>query len=74
MTVNIEEDDSIVSALNRIAENQEETNQLLAKIGGHYDSIVPVMKRNQVRAEDIAEEQEKTFAQGIKDIFRPQEH
>ena len=74
MTVNIEEDDSIVSALNRIAENQEETNQLLARIGGHYDSIVPKMKRNQVRAENIADEQEKTFTQGIKDIFRPQEH
>jgi len=74
MTVNIEEDDSIVSALNRIAENQEETNQLLAKIGGHYDSIVPIMKRNQVRVENVAEEQEKTFTQGIKDIFRPQEH
>ena len=69
-----EEDDSIVSALNRIAENQEETNSLLAKIGGHYDSIVPVMKRNQTRAEALAEEQEKTFAQGIKDIFRPQEN
>ena len=74
MTVNLEEDDSIVSALNRIAENQEETNSLLARIGGHYDSIVPIMKRNQVRAEDIAQEQEKTFTQGIKDIFRPQEH
>ena len=74
MTVNIEEDDSIVSALNRIAENQEETNQLLARIGGHYDSIVPIMKRNQVRVENVAEEQEKTFTQGIKDIFRPQEH
>jgi len=74
MTVNLEEDDSIVSALNRIAENQEETNSLLAKIGGHYDSIVPVMKRNQNRAEALAEEQEKGFAQGLKDMFTPQEH
>tara|TARA_R110000822_G_scaffold16608_1_gene56295 strand:- start:23 stop:265 length:243 start_codon:yes stop_codon:yes gene_type:complete len=80
MTVNLEEDDSIVSALNRIAENQEETNSLLAKIGGHYDSIVPVMKRNQTRAEALAEEQEKQGEFGWGDylnpkkVFRPQEN
>ena len=61
MTVNLEEDDSIVSALNRIAENQEETNQLLARIGGHYDSIVPVMKRNAVRVEEAQEKAEKHY-------------
>jgi|TARA_R100001163_G_C5006920_1_gene154137 hypothetical protein len=61
MTVNLEEDDSIVSALNRIAENQEETNQLLARIGGHYDSIVPVMKRNAVRVEEAQEKAESSF-------------
>ena len=61
MTVNLEEDDSIVSALNRIAENQEETNQLLARIGGHYDSIVPVMKRNAVRVEEAQEKAESSI-------------
>jgi|TARA_R100000900_G_scaffold16507_1_gene14282 hypothetical protein len=61
MTVNLEEDDSIVSALNRIAENQEETNQLLARIGGHYDAIVPVMKRNAVRVEEAQEKAESSF-------------
>ena len=64
----------IVEALNRIAENQEDTNALLTKIGGHYDAIVPVMKRNQVRAEQHAEEMDRGFAQQVKDILRPQEN
>ena len=67
-------DDTISQALNRIADNQEETNQLLGRIADHYDGVVPVMTRNQKRAEALAEEQDSTFAQGIKNIFSPQEH
>ena len=59
----------IVEALNRIAENQEETNALLSKIGGHYDTIVPVMKRNQQRAEDMHNETEHSFSNQVKSIF-----
>ena len=59
----------IVEALNRIAENQEDTNALLAKIGGHYDAIVPVMKRNQIRAEDMHKESENSFSNQVKGIF-----
>ena len=59
----------IVEALTRIAENQEDTNALLAKIGGHYDAIVPVMKRNQIRAEDIHKESEETMIDKINGIF-----
>jgi len=32
------------------------------------------MKRNQVRAEQHAEEMDRGFAQQVKDIFRPQEN
>jgi len=67
-------DDNIAVALNRIADGIEENNLLLERVAGHYDSIVPVMKRNAVRAEDMAEEQEKGFAQHVKNIFTPQEH
>jgi hypothetical protein len=67
-------DDSITQALNRIAENQEELNDTLKQILGHYNSVVPVMKRNADKAEEMAEEHEKGFAQGIKNIFSPQEH
>ena len=67
-------DDTISQALNRIADNQEELNDTLKKILGHYNSVVPVMTRNAKRAEDMAEEQEKGFAQHVKNIFAPQEH
>jgi len=67
-------DQSITEALNRIAENQEEMNSILTRIANHYDGVVPVMTRNQKRAEALAEEQDSTFAQGIKNIFSPQEH
>ena len=67
-------DDSITQALNRIAENQEEMNETLKRIANHYDGVVPVMTRNQKRAEVMAEEQEKGFTQHVKDMFAPQEH
>ena len=61
-------------ALNRIAENQEEMNATLTRIANHYDGVVPVMTRNAKRAEAMADEQEKGFAQSVKNIFAPQEH
>ena len=67
-------DDTIAQALNRIADGQEEMNDTLKRIANHYDGVVPVMTRNAKRAEDMAEEQEKGFAQGLKDMFAPQEH
>jgi hypothetical protein len=67
-------DDSITQALNRIAENQEELNDTLKQILGHYNQVVPVMKRNAKRAEDMAKAQEEGFAQGFKNIFRPVEN
>ena len=67
-------DDTICQALNRIADNQEELNETLKAILGHYNSVVPVMTRNAKRAEEMVEEQEKGFAQQVKNIFSPQEH
>ena len=67
-------DQSITEALNRIAENQEEMNSILTRIANHYDGVVPVMTRNAKRAEAMADEQEKGFAQSVKNIFSPQEH
>ena len=51
-----------------------ENGETLKRIANHYDGVVPVMTRNAKRAEDMAEEQEKGFAQGFKDIFRPVEN
>jgi phage protein D len=67
-------DQDINLALNRIADNQEEMIDVLKRIANHYDGVVPVMTRNAKRAENMAEEQEKGFAQGLKDMFAPQEH
>ena len=67
-------DDTIAQALNRVADAIEENGETLKRIANHYDGVVPVMTRNAKRAESLAEEQEKGFAQGIKDIFRPVEN
>ena len=67
-------DQDISQALNRIADNQEEMNDTLKAILKHYNSVVPTMARNAERAEAMAEEHEKGFAQQVKNIFSPQEH
>ena len=67
-------DDTIAQALNRVAEAIEENGETLKRIADHYDGVVPVMTRNQKRSESLAEEQERSFGQQVKDIFRPQEH
>ena len=67
-------DQDICQALNRIADNQEDMNDTLKRIANHYDGVVPVMTRNAKRAEAMADEQEKGFAQHVKNIFAPQEH
>ena len=67
-------DQDICVALNRIADQLEENGATLTRIANHYDGVVPVMTRNAKRAESQAEEQEKGFTQGLKDMFAPQEH
>ena len=67
-------DDQINQALNRIADAIEENGETLKRIADHYDGVVPVMTRNAKRAEAMADEQEKGFAQSVKNIFAPQEH
>ena len=67
-------DDTIAQALNRVADAIEENGETLKRIANHYDGVVPVMTRNAKRAEDMAEEAEKGFAQSVKNIFAPQEH
>ena len=67
-------DDTIAQALTRIADAIEENGETLKRIADHYDGIVPVMTRNAKRAEEMVNEQEKGFAQSVKNIFSPQEH
>ena len=72
--IGVKMDKDLIHVLERIANAIEESNDTLSAIASHYDSVVPVMKRNQVRAEQHAEEMEKGFTQQVKEIFRPQEH
>ena len=65
---------ALCEVLERIADSLEKNTDILNRIANHYDGVVPVMTRNAKRAEVMAEEQEKGFAQGIKDMFAPQEH
>ena len=67
-------DQDLIRVLEKIANTLEENNAVLNRIADHYDGVVPVMTRNAKRAEDMAEEQEKGFAQHVKNIFAPQEH
>ena len=67
-------DETISLALIRIADAIEENGETLKRIANHYDGVVPVMTRNAKRAEAMADEQEKGFAQSVKNIFAPQEH
>ena len=43
-------DDSITNAINRVADNQEEMIDVLKKILGHYNSVVPPMKEGADRS------------------------
>ena len=67
-------DQDLIRVLERIANAIEESNDTLSAIAQHYDNVVPVMKRNAVRAEEQAKEMERGFTQQVKDIFRPQEN
>ena len=67
-------DKDLIHVLERIATAIEESNDTLSAIASHYDSVVPVMKRNAVRAEEQAKEMERGFTQQVKEIFSPQEH
>ena len=65
-------DDTICQALNRIADNQEEMNDTLRSILGHYNSVVPVMKRNADRVEEAVKEREEESPYTLRNIFSPQ--
>ena len=67
-------DQDLIRVLEKIANTLEENNAVLNRIADHYDGVVPVMTRNAKRAEAMADEQEKGFAQHVKNIFAPQEH
>ena len=64
-----EDEDTLVTALSRIAEAIEDNSDILKGIKAHYDGIVPVMTRNANRAEELQTEEEKGFTEQVKSIF-----
>jgi hypothetical protein len=55
---------AIVDALNRINESLEENNEVLNRIAKHYDSVVPVMKRNADRVDEAHNKAQDEFGWG----------
>ena len=64
-----EDEDTLVTALSRIAEAIEDNSDILKGIKAHYDGVVPIMTRNAKRAEDIHKEAENSFSNQVKSIF-----
>ena len=72
-----EDEDTLVTALSRIAEAIEDNTDILKGIKSHYDGIVPVMTRNANRAEEMTEEMAKAEDSkfSLQNIFgTPQEN
>ncbi len=64
-----EDEDTLVTALSRIAEAIEDNSEILKGIKAHYDGIVPVMTRNAKKVEELQAEEEKGFTEQVKSIF-----
>ena len=64
-----EDEDTLVTALSRIAEAIEDNTDILKGIKAHYDGVEPVMTRNAKRIEDIQTKEEKGFTEQVRGIF-----
>tara|TARA_E500000318_G_scaffold20031_1_gene20684 strand:+ start:548 stop:760 length:213 start_codon:yes stop_codon:yes gene_type:complete len=64
-----EDEDTLVTALSRIAEAIEDNTDILKGIKAHYDGVVPVMTRNAKRIEEIQTQEEKGFTEQVRGIF-----
>jgi hypothetical protein len=60
---------AIVDALNRINESLEENNEVLNRIAKHYDSVVPVMKRNAEAHEEARSDNRSTLDHMYEKLF-----
>ncbi len=54
-------DKDLIHVLEKIANTLEENNDVLNRIANHYDGVVPVMKRNQVRVEEAHNESQSSL-------------
>ena len=59
----------IVDALNKINESLEENNEVLNRIAKHYDQVVPVMKRNADRVEEVQTDNRSALDKMYETVF-----
>ena len=60
---------AVVDALNRIHEALEDNNDVLKRIANHYDSVVPVMKRNADAVEESREDNRSPLDKMYESVF-----
>ena len=60
---------AVVDALNKINESLEENNAVLNRIAKHYDSVVPVMKRNADRVEEAKTDNRSALDKMYETVF-----
>ena len=60
---------AVVDALNKINESLEENNAVLNRIAKHYDSVVPVMKRNADRVEEAQSDNRSPLDKMYETVF-----
>ncbi len=59
----------IVDALNSLIEAVEDNNDTLKRIANHYDSVVPVMKRNAEAKEEASADNRSTLDHMYEKLF-----
>ena len=59
----------IVEVLKEIAESLDKNTDILNRICNHYDSVVPVMKRNADRVEEAQSDNRSTLDKMYETVF-----
>jgi len=59
----------IVEVLKEIAESLDKNTDLLNRICNHYDSVVPVMKRNADRVDEAQSDNRSTLDKMYETVF-----
>ena len=62
-------DKDLIYALDRITSAIEQNNEVLNRIAKHYDSVVPVMKRNADRVEEAQTDNRSALDKMYETVF-----
>ena len=59
----------IVEVLKEISDSLDRNTEILNKIANHYDSVVPVMKRNAEAIEELSEDNRSPLDKMYEKVF-----